>query len=108
MICASRVGCQFNYSYGEDYVYANKRRQGGREERNSDLLIDRDAGMGGDVDMAVEGEESDQDEQGTGQQCRQAGSLQPGIGVLCSEPVILCRQRSETDLNRSRKILFYQ
>ena len=60
--CALSVGCQLNYSYGEDYVYANKRRQGGREVKNSDLLIDRDAGMGGDVDMAVAGEESDQDE----------------------------------------------
>jgi hypothetical protein len=60
--CGSSLGCQFNYPYGEDYVYANKRRQGGREERNSDLLIDRDAGMGRDVDMAVGGKESDQDE----------------------------------------------
>jgi len=49
LICASIVGCQFNL--------ANKRRQGGKEERNSDLLINRDAGMGGDVDMAVGGEE---------------------------------------------------
>jgi hypothetical protein len=46
--CASIVGCQFNL--------ANKRRQGGKEERNSDLLIDLDADMGGDVDMAVGGE----------------------------------------------------
>ena len=49
LICASIVGCQFNL--------ANKRRQGGKEERNSDLLIDRDPGMGGDVDTAVGGEE---------------------------------------------------
>jgi hypothetical protein len=39
LICASSVGCQFNL--------ANKRRQGGKEVRNSDLLINRDAGMGG-------------------------------------------------------------
>jgi len=48
----------FNYSFGEDFVYANQRRQGGKEERNSDLLIDRDAAMGGDVDMAVGGKEA--------------------------------------------------
>ncbi len=36
----------------------NKRRQGGKEERNSDLLIDRDAGMGGEVNMAMGGEEA--------------------------------------------------
>ena len=53
LICASIVGCQFNYSFGEDFVYANKRRQGGKEERNSDLLFDRDADMGGDVDMVA-------------------------------------------------------
>jgi hypothetical protein len=60
LICASIVGCQFNF--------ANKRRQGGNEERNSDLLINSDALMGGDVDMAVGGEERDQDDQGAGQQ----------------------------------------
>jgi hypothetical protein len=32
-----------------------------KEERNSDLLIDRDALMDGDVDMAIGGEECDQD-----------------------------------------------
>ena len=32
LICASIVGCQFNL--------ANQRRHGGKEERNSDLLID--------------------------------------------------------------------
>jgi len=26
------VGCQFNYSFGEDFVFANKRRHGGKEE----------------------------------------------------------------------------
>ena len=33
LICASIVGCQFNHSFGEDFVYANKRRQGSKEER---------------------------------------------------------------------------
>jgi hypothetical protein len=60
LICASIVGCQFNF--------ANKRRQGGKEERNSDLLINRDALIGGDVDMAVGGEERDQDDQGAGEE----------------------------------------
>ncbi len=35
LICASIVGCQFNL--------ANQRRHGGKEERNSDLLIDLEA-----------------------------------------------------------------
>ena len=35
LICASAVGCQFNL--------ANQRRHGGKEERNSDLLIDLEA-----------------------------------------------------------------
>ncbi len=52
LICASIVGCQFNYSFGEDCVFANQRRQGGKEERNSDLLIDLDVLVGRDVDMA--------------------------------------------------------
>ena len=49
LICASIIGCQFNL--------ANKRRQGGKKERNSVLLINRDAGIGGEIDMAVGGEE---------------------------------------------------
>ena len=35
-----------------------KRRQGGKEERNADLLINRDAGMGGGVNMALGGVEA--------------------------------------------------
>jgi hypothetical protein len=49
LICASIIGCQFNL--------VNKRRWGGKEERNSVLLINRDAGIGGEIDMAVGGEE---------------------------------------------------
>jgi hypothetical protein len=67
--CASTVGCQFNF--------AKKRRQGGKEERNSDLLINLDAAVGGDVDMAVRGKEGNQEDQGAGQQSSQAGSIQP-------------------------------
>jgi len=48
----------------------------GEEERNSDLLIDLDALMGGDVDMAVGGEERDEDHKAAGQQSRQAGLIQ--------------------------------
>jgi hypothetical protein len=79
LICASIVGCQFNF--------AKKRRQGGKEERNSDLLINRDAGMGGDVDMAVGGEEGDQNHQAAGQQSSQAGLIQPRKWILCSETI---------------------
>ena len=55
LICASTVGCQFNF--------ASQRRQGGKEERNSDLLIDLEAEEAEEIDMAVGGEKSDQDDQ---------------------------------------------
>jgi hypothetical protein len=93
LICASSVGCQFNL--------ASKRRQGGKEKRNFDLLIKRDADIGGDVDMAVGGEKPDQDEQGTCQQRRQAELIQPRQWLLCSEILALCHHRSERDPNRS-------
>jgi hypothetical protein len=54
LICAPIVGCQFNF--------ANQRRQGGKEERNADLLIDAELDAE-EVDMAVRGEKSDQDDQ---------------------------------------------
>jgi hypothetical protein len=72
--CASTVGCQFNF--------AKKRRQGGKEERNSDLLINLDAALGGDVDMAVGGKEGNQENQGAGQESSQSGSIQPGEWFL--------------------------
>jgi hypothetical protein len=52
LICASIVGCQFNF--------AKKRRHGGNEERNSDLLIDLELEDSEKIDMAVGGEEGDQ------------------------------------------------
>ena len=55
LICASAVGCQFNL--------ANQRRHGGKEERNSDLLIDLEAEESEEIDMAVGREKSDQDDQ---------------------------------------------
>jgi hypothetical protein len=65
------------------------------------LLINPDAGMGGDVDMAVGGEERDQDHQAAGHQGRQAGLIQPRDWLLCSEPIALCHHRSERDPKRS-------
>ncbi|MCP9818160.1 hypothetical protein KBZ18_01475 [Synechococcus sp. Cruz-9H2] len=59
LICASIVGCQFNYPFGEDFVFVNQRRHGGKEDRNSDLLIDRDVDPQ-EINMAVRGEERDQ------------------------------------------------
>ena len=57
LICASTVGCQFNL--------ANQRRHGGKEERNSDLLIDLEVEETEEIDMAVGGEKGDQDDQQT-------------------------------------------
>jgi hypothetical protein len=48
LICASTVGCQFNL--------ASQRRHGGKEERNSDLLIDLELQESEEIDMAVGGE----------------------------------------------------
>ncbi|MEA5399467.1 hypothetical protein VB734_05365 [Synechococcus sp. BA-124 BA4] len=56
LICASIVGCQFNF--------ANQRRQGGKEERNSDLLGDVEVDSK-DIDMTVGGKERDQDDKKT-------------------------------------------
>ena len=56
LICASIVGCQFNF--------ANQRRQGGKEERNSNLLVDVEVDSK-DIDMAVGGKERDQDDKKT-------------------------------------------
>jgi hypothetical protein len=55
LICASIVGCQFNL--------ANQRRHGGKEERNSDLLIDLELQESEEIDMAVGGEKSNQNDQ---------------------------------------------
>jgi hypothetical protein len=55
LICASTVGCQFNL--------ANQRRHGGKEERNSDLLIDLELQESEEIDMAVGGEKSNQNDQ---------------------------------------------
>jgi hypothetical protein len=49
------------------------------------LLINLDAAVGGDVDMAVGGKEGNQKDQGAGQQSSQAGSIQPGEWFLPSK-----------------------
>jgi hypothetical protein len=85
--CASTVGCQFNF--------AKKRRQSGKEERNSDLLINLDAAVGGDVDMAVGGKKCNQEDQGAGQQSSQAGSIQPGEWFLRSFTNRLLHHRNQ-------------
>jgi hypothetical protein len=88
--CASTVGCQFNF--------AKKRRQGGKEERNSDLLINLDAALGGDVDMAVGSKEGNQENQGAGQQCSQAGSIQPREWFLLSKTNSFHHHRNKPDI----------
>ena len=75
LICASMVGCQFNYSFGEDFVFAKKRRHGGKEERNSDLLINLEVEDSDEIDMAVSSEKGDQNNQ---QPCRQG---RPSHGI---------------------------
>jgi hypothetical protein len=46
------------------------------------LLINLDAALGGDVDMAVGGKEGNQENQGAGQESSQSGSIQPGEWFL--------------------------
>jgi hypothetical protein len=43
--------------------FANKRRNGGKEDRNSDLLIDREVEESEEIDMAVGREKGDQGNQ---------------------------------------------
>jgi hypothetical protein len=49
------VGCQFNV--------ANKRRHGGKEERNSDLLINLELEESDEIDMAIRSEKGGQNNQ---------------------------------------------
>jgi hypothetical protein len=72
------VGCQFNF--------AKKRRHGGKEERNSDLLIDLELEESEEIDMAVSSEKGDQ---GNQQTCRQG---RPSHGIQRRRT--LCRNRS--------------
>jgi hypothetical protein len=49
------------------------------------LLINLDAALGGDVDMAVGSKEGNQENQGAGQESSQTGSIQPGEWLLLSK-----------------------
>jgi hypothetical protein len=69
LICASIVGCQFNF--------ANQRRHGGKEDRNSDLLIDRDVDPQ-EINMAVRGEERDQDDKQAACEGGISGAIEQG------------------------------
>jgi hypothetical protein len=44
-------------SFGEDFVHASKRRQGGKVETHSDLVINRDGAEVLEIPMAVVGGE---------------------------------------------------
>ena len=49
-----------SYSCGEDFVYESQRRQRGKEERNSDLLIEPESSASEKVDMVISDEQRDQ------------------------------------------------
>ena len=70
LICASTVGCQFNL--------ANQRRHGGKEERNSDLLINFEAEESEEIHMVVGGEKGDQNNQHARRQGDPARRIQRG------------------------------
>jgi hypothetical protein len=70
LICASMVGCQFNF--------ANKRRHGGKEERNSDLLINLEVEESDEIDMAIRSEKGDQNNQQPSRQVRPSHGIQRG------------------------------
>lgn len=70
LIFASMVGCQFNF--------ANKRRHGGKQERNSDLLIDLELEESEEIDMAIGGEKGDQGNQQACCQRRPSHGIQRG------------------------------
>ena len=68
----SSTGRQFNNSFGEDFVYVNKRRQGGNVETHVDLSgqpLDRgrESEEAGEVVIAVVRSERNQEQQSAGQ-----------------------------------------
>ena len=67
LISYSTTGCQLSNCFAEACGYANQHRQRGKEERNSDLLIELEGGDSRDVDMIVSSKEGDQGEQQAGQ-----------------------------------------
>ena len=62
----SYAGRQFNNSFGEDFVYVNKRRQGGNVETLSDLVSGLDSRELEEVVVAMIRGELNQEQQGTG------------------------------------------
>lgn len=76
-ISYSTTGYQLSYSYGEDFVYESQRRQRGKEERNSDLLIEPESGASEKVDMVISDEQRDQGEQKAGDQRDPALEVEP-------------------------------
>ena len=87
LICASTVGCQFSL--------ASQRRHGGKEERNSDLLIDLVLQESEEIDMAVGGEKGDQDDQQARRQGDPARRIQRRriVSQFCGAG--LCREGHE-------------
>ena len=63
LISISTTGCQLSYSYGEDCVYDNQRRQRGNEDKSSDLLINPDRGASKEIDMVITRKQGDQAKQ---------------------------------------------
>ena len=61
----SSTGRQFNNSFGEDFVYANKRRQGGKVETHSERDSGRESAEVEEVVIAVVSGERNQEQQGT-------------------------------------------
>ena len=60
----SYTGRQFNNSFGEDFVYASKRPQGGNVETHSDLVSGRELSEEEEMVIAVVRGERNQEQQG--------------------------------------------
>jgi hypothetical protein len=82
LIRASIVGCQFNF--------ANKRRHGGKEERNSDLLINLELEDSEEIDMAIRGEKGDQSNQQACRQRRPSRWIQRGRALFRISSAWIC------------------
>jgi hypothetical protein len=66
---------------GRQLSVGSQRRQRGKEERNSDLLVVRESGAPEEVDMAVIRKERDQGEERTGQKSDPARKSNPSNNV---------------------------
>ena len=84
-------------SFGEDFVFANQRRHGGKEDRNSDLLIDAEVDPE-EIDMAVGGQERDQNDQAAADKGGRTSAIEEGKRIGLSRGnrrIVLCRDRSD-------------